>query len=179
MLVAGQGPQQISFDLQQTFIMLLLSHLLFWSKTTWSWQLTSSYCRGHENVNLFIHSPLCLHGIVLKELSTGTTLSLPLLMVGRKWNGGCTWDQNLGFTLYKSTVLYSFATRPLHLTHHLIVISMGKHKKTYSLFSIYFPLNPLLLKFPNHMSCLLFVMEDQALHSAHNSAWFEHMKRYI
>jgi hypothetical protein len=29
-------------------------------------------------VDLYIHSPLCLHGVVLNSLSTGTTLPLPL-----------------------------------------------------------------------------------------------------
>jgi hypothetical protein len=36
--------------------------------------LTSNYCRGDENVYLHIHSPIRLHGVVLNELSTGTTL---------------------------------------------------------------------------------------------------------
>jgi hypothetical protein len=32
----------------------------------WSWPLTSKYCRGQENMYLYIHSPIRLHGIVLK-----------------------------------------------------------------------------------------------------------------
>jgi hypothetical protein len=35
----------------------------------WSWQLTSNYCRGQENVNLYIHSPISLHGVVLNYSS--------------------------------------------------------------------------------------------------------------
>jgi hypothetical protein len=40
----------------------------------WSWPLTSSECQGQENVNLYIHSPIRLHGAVLNSLSTGLTL---------------------------------------------------------------------------------------------------------
>jgi hypothetical protein len=39
---------------------------------------TSSKCQGQENVDLYIHSPIRLHGVVLNSLSTGTTLPLPL-----------------------------------------------------------------------------------------------------
>jgi hypothetical protein len=42
----------------------------------WSWLLTSNWCRGQENVDLYIHSPIRLHGVVLNLLSTGTTLPL-------------------------------------------------------------------------------------------------------
>jgi hypothetical protein len=31
----------------------------------WSWPFTSSKCRGQENVDLYIHSPMHLHGIML------------------------------------------------------------------------------------------------------------------
>jgi hypothetical protein len=31
----------------------------------WSWPLTSYYCRGQEHVDLYIHSPIRLHGVVL------------------------------------------------------------------------------------------------------------------
>jgi hypothetical protein len=31
----------------------------------WSWPLTSNYCQGQENVDLYIHSPIWLHGVVL------------------------------------------------------------------------------------------------------------------
>jgi hypothetical protein len=31
----------------------------------WSWLLTSYKCRGQENVDLYIHSPIRLHGVVL------------------------------------------------------------------------------------------------------------------
>jgi hypothetical protein len=40
----------------------------------WSRPLTSSWCRGQENVDLYIHSPTHLHGAVLNQLSIGTTL---------------------------------------------------------------------------------------------------------
>jgi hypothetical protein len=39
----------------------------------WSWPTTSNYCRGQENVDLYIHSLIRLHGVVLNLLSTGTT----------------------------------------------------------------------------------------------------------
>jgi hypothetical protein len=31
----------------------------------WSWPLTSSYCRGQENMDLYICYPIHLHGVVL------------------------------------------------------------------------------------------------------------------
>jgi hypothetical protein len=31
----------------------------------WSWPLTFNLCRGQENVDLYIHSPIRLHGVVL------------------------------------------------------------------------------------------------------------------
>jgi hypothetical protein len=31
----------------------------------WSWPLTSNQCRGQENVDLYIHSPIRLHGVVV------------------------------------------------------------------------------------------------------------------
>jgi hypothetical protein len=37
---------------------------------------TSKKCQGQEYVDLYIHSPIHLHSIVPKELSTGTTLLL-------------------------------------------------------------------------------------------------------
>jgi hypothetical protein len=40
----------------------------------WSWPLISNYCRGQENLDLYIHSPISLHGVVLNSLSTGTSL---------------------------------------------------------------------------------------------------------
>jgi hypothetical protein len=43
---------------------------------TQSWQLTSNYCRGQENVDPYIHSPIRLHGVVCSYLSKGTTLPL-------------------------------------------------------------------------------------------------------
>jgi hypothetical protein len=47
---------------------------------TWSWPLTSDWCRGQENVKLYVHSPIRLHGIVLNKLSTDITLSFSLLL---------------------------------------------------------------------------------------------------
>jgi hypothetical protein len=49
----------------------------------WNWQLTSNYCRGQENVDLYTHSPICLHCVVL-NLSTGTTL--PLIIIESSWH---------------------------------------------------------------------------------------------
>jgi hypothetical protein len=31
----------------------------------WNWPLASNYCQGQENVDLYIHSPIRLRGIVL------------------------------------------------------------------------------------------------------------------
>jgi hypothetical protein len=31
----------------------------------WSWPLTSNWCRRQENVGLYIHSSIRLHGVVL------------------------------------------------------------------------------------------------------------------
>jgi hypothetical protein len=39
----------------------------------WSWPLTSNQCQGQENLNLYIHSPIHLHGAVL-DTSTETHL---------------------------------------------------------------------------------------------------------
>jgi hypothetical protein len=33
----------------------------------WSWPLTSNQFRGQENVDLYIHSTICFHGLMLKE----------------------------------------------------------------------------------------------------------------
>jgi hypothetical protein len=45
---------------------------------SWSWPLTSNLFRGQENVDLYIHSPIRLHVVVLNYLSTKTNLPLPL-----------------------------------------------------------------------------------------------------
>jgi hypothetical protein len=45
----------------------------------WSWPLNSNQCRGEENVALHIHSPIRLHGVMLNQLSTGTTLSFTFI----------------------------------------------------------------------------------------------------
>jgi len=31
----------------------------------WNWPLTSIYCRGQECVDLYLHPPIRLHGVVL------------------------------------------------------------------------------------------------------------------
>jgi hypothetical protein len=49
-----------------------------WEIQTFSWPLTSCYCWGQEDVNLYIHSSICFHGVMLRYLCTGST-SLPLL----------------------------------------------------------------------------------------------------
>jgi hypothetical protein len=48
----------------------------------WSWSPTSNYCRGQENMDLCIHSPIRLHGVVLNYLSIGTTLPLTFFFSG-------------------------------------------------------------------------------------------------
>jgi hypothetical protein len=55
----------------------------------WSWPLTSNYCRGQENVNLYIYFPIRLHGVVLNWLSTGTTS--PFLQVHRQHSQYKDW----------------------------------------------------------------------------------------
>jgi hypothetical protein len=40
----------------------------------WSWPLTSDYCGGQENVELYIDSPIHLHGVLINYSSTGTIL---------------------------------------------------------------------------------------------------------
>jgi hypothetical protein len=37
----------------------------------WSWPLTSRWCQGEEIVDLYIHCPIYLHGVVLNPLRTG------------------------------------------------------------------------------------------------------------
>jgi hypothetical protein len=33
----------------------------------WGWPLTSNYCQGQENVDLYIHSPIHLHGVAHRD----------------------------------------------------------------------------------------------------------------
>jgi hypothetical protein len=40
----------------------------------WSWSLTSSKYQRQTNMDLYINSPICLHGVVLNSLSTRTAL---------------------------------------------------------------------------------------------------------
>jgi hypothetical protein len=44
----------------------------------WSWPLTSDWYRAQENVDLYIISPIRLHGVVLNSLCTGSTLPLTI-----------------------------------------------------------------------------------------------------
>jgi hypothetical protein len=46
----------------------------------WSWPLTSNYCWGQENVDLYIHFPIRLHGVVLNLLSTRKNLPFTYLL---------------------------------------------------------------------------------------------------
>jgi hypothetical protein len=46
---------------------------------TWSWQLISIQCQGQGSSDLYVHSPIRLHGIVLNQLSKGAT-SLTLMV---------------------------------------------------------------------------------------------------
>jgi hypothetical protein len=43
-------------------------------------QLTSNYCRGQENVDLHMHSPICLQGVV-KHMDNCTLLYLTLFLI--------------------------------------------------------------------------------------------------
>jgi hypothetical protein len=59
----------------------------------------TNLCPGQENVDLYIHSPIHLHGVVLNQLSTGTTLpyrlgfftkiywNIPVLLTSHKISG--------------------------------------------------------------------------------------------
>jgi hypothetical protein len=42
--------------------------------SAWSWPLSSNYCRGQANVDLYINPLICLNGIVLNLLNTGRNL---------------------------------------------------------------------------------------------------------
>jgi hypothetical protein len=53
----------------------------------WSWPLTYNYCRSQEYVDLFIYTPIHLHGIVLYKLSTGTCSCTCLLLANNR-----TWE---------------------------------------------------------------------------------------
>jgi hypothetical protein len=69
----------------------------------WRWPLTTNLCRGEEYVDLYIHSPIRLHGVVLNSLSTGTTwaFTLPskILCIFEfptgVWIQKVCWEQNL------------------------------------------------------------------------------------
>jgi hypothetical protein len=50
----------------------------------WSWLFISKQCRGQEYVDLYIHIPILLHGIVLDSLSTGP--NLPFLITSLNGN---------------------------------------------------------------------------------------------
>jgi hypothetical protein len=75
-----------------------LTHPSYWMGTgtsfpggkatgAWSWPLTSNWCRGQENKDLYMHSPIPLHGVVVNWMSTGRTLPL--------------WDKHLNSELFK------------------------------------------------------------------------------
>jgi hypothetical protein len=57
----------------------------------WSWPLTSRQCRDQGYVDLYIHSTIRLHGVVLNQLSTGTTLTLIIY----HWQNSPFWALNL------------------------------------------------------------------------------------
>jgi hypothetical protein len=65
--------------------------------------ITSNYCWGQEYVDLYSHSPIRLHGVVLNLLSTGTTLHfyhVPLSMMN------CLLFRNVG--LLRSKPLHNY-----------------------------------------------------------------------
>jgi hypothetical protein len=55
------------------------------SAEAWRWPFTSNYCRGQENMDLYIHSPTRLHGVVLNYLRTETTLTLHYTSTNTEW----------------------------------------------------------------------------------------------
>jgi hypothetical protein len=59
---------------------------------------TSSYCRGQENVDLYTHSSIGLHGTVLNYSSTGKSLLFIFLF--------CLLGTTLTLTLRSPVVLY-------------------------------------------------------------------------
>jgi hypothetical protein len=42
----------------------------------WSWALTFNQCRGQENINLYIHSSIHFHGVVLSKHRDNFTVTL-------------------------------------------------------------------------------------------------------
>jgi hypothetical protein len=58
---------------------------------TWSYPPTPSYCVGQENMYLYSHSPITLHGVVHNMLSTGRNLLLTFTSINiifdyKDWN---------------------------------------------------------------------------------------------
>jgi hypothetical protein len=52
-------------------------------------KLTPSSMADVEHVRAqYLHSAICLHGVVLNELSTGTTLFLTYFLIMKKIKGG-------------------------------------------------------------------------------------------
>jgi hypothetical protein len=64
----------------------------------------ANWCRGKENVDIYIHSPIRLHGVVLSYLSTETTfyfyLESGLILLRIRTSGGHArkWLWHLGRT---------------------------------------------------------------------------------
>jgi hypothetical protein len=59
--------------------------------------------RCEENVDLYIHSSIRLHGVVLNSLSTGTTLPLPLPLL---WQPQIALTSIMYVTIYVSEILH-------------------------------------------------------------------------
>jgi hypothetical protein len=100
----------------------------------WNWPLTSSWCRSQENVDLYIHSPIRLHGVVLNYLSTGTTLPLPVMTVFSNHDMGtwCHLQMILSFALFTSVYL------SLYFSYGLSVSLLAFYKSVlFNLFCLY------------------------------------------
>jgi hypothetical protein len=61
----------------------------------WSWPFTSNLCPGQENMDLYFHSPIRLHGVLLNEWSRGITLSFYFLYAEQFFKKRTNGDFNL------------------------------------------------------------------------------------
>jgi hypothetical protein len=97
-----------------------------------SWHLTSNQYRGQEYIDLYIHSPIRLHGVVINYLSTGTTLLLLLL------NGSLSADiltfQNILvttlFLLFTSCWVYTINNKNSVVNAKILLIWVTQHVST-------------------------------------------------
>jgi hypothetical protein len=64
------------------------------SAGAWCWPHSSNLCRGQENLDLYIYSPIRLHSVVLNYLSTRTTL--PQFYLSQE--ASCNRNKNISLT---------------------------------------------------------------------------------